>query len=151
MKTIITLLLAFVAIGAVATAQPHQFFNAGVRLGWVFGEHGGPVAGVELSYTFVTVDAITHGPVLGADYHRGGIRLHPGYEFIAPYLPVGLDVGPSIRFGEEPIEIGAHVTAFAGLYAIPYFSATILPSATQYEAGTFLKLPTQTSDRPVFK
>jgi hypothetical protein len=43
-----TPIIAFLMLSAVAAvAQPHEFINAGLRLGWVLGDSGGPVVGIE--------------------------------------------------------------------------------------------------------
>jgi len=150
MKTI-TLLSALLIFGASgASAQPNEFLNVGLRLGWMLGDTGGPILGFEASYTWLDSDTFTHGPVVGADYHLGDVRIHAGYELVAPRLPIGgIEVGPTLRVGRNATELGVHSTVFIGLYGYPYYSATLYGSGVTQEVGAFLKLPVQIDDRPV--
>lgn len=150
MKTTALIFALLLLNSAGAVAQPNEFVNVGLRLGWMLGDGGGPIVGVEASYTWLSTDQFTHGPVLGGDYHRGDIRLHAGYELVAPRLPIGgIEIGPSLNATDDGVELGLHTTAFVGLYGYPYYSATFYPSGITHEVGAYLKLPIQIDDRPV--
>jgi hypothetical protein len=150
MKTITLITALFLLVLARADAQPNEFLNIGLRLGWMLGDGGGAIVGVEASYTWLDSDTFTHGPVVGADVHRGDVRVHAGYEIIAPRLPIGgIEVGPTLRLSEEGPELGVHLTPFIGWYGYPYYSATVYGSGGTQEVGAFLKFPIQIDDRPV--
>jgi hypothetical protein len=145
-------LVLLLATSSHLSAQPNEFLNVGLRFGWMLGDRGGPVVGFEASYTWLDSRTFTHGPVFGTDYNvnRREARIHAGYELIAPVLPIGgIEVGPTLRVGEERSAIGLHTTVFAGLYGYPYYSATVYPGEITHEVGAYLKLPIQTDDRPV--
>jgi hypothetical protein len=153
MKTLTPLLVLMLLVATCdLSAQPNEFLNVGLRLGWMLGERGGPIIGFEASYTWLDSDTFTHGPVVGGDYHYrdGDVRIHAGYELVAPRLPIGgVEIGPTLRVCDDGTSLGAHATAFVGLYGYPYYSATFYPGEITHEVGAYLKLPIQIDDRPV--
>jgi hypothetical protein len=117
----------------------------GIKMGYMFGEKGGFVFGLELSV--ISLDnksPATWGYLLDFDIVHNMKRFHLGIEGIA-YI-VGLDIGPTFVFEDGGIYTGFSIITFGGLFMDPYFNYTYISQKESYnEIGSYLKIPLQIS------
>ena len=126
------------------TPQAHYFFDPGIKLGYSFGEGGGFVYGVELSFVITGRDSRhpSYGITFDYDILPNGSKYHLGVEYMSPF--VGLDIGPSVLSTDSSTLYGLSVIPFAGILILPYYNFTYFtPDITFHEVGTYLKVPIQ--------
>jgi hypothetical protein len=70
-----------------------------------------------------------------------GIRLGGSSGAEAGYPWIGMEIGPTLVFGEGEPRFGLTATPYVGLLVYPFFSITFLSDATVSEGGAYLKFP----------
>ena len=122
----------------------------GIKMGYMFGEKGGFVFGVELSVINLNNESpASWGCLLDFDIIHNVKRFHLGIEGIA-YI-VGLDIGPTFVFEKGESYTGLSIIPFGGLILVPYYNYTdLFKNASYSEIGSYLKIPIQASRRGLF-
>jgi hypothetical protein len=144
-------LLIVLLIGLGNSLAQITYVCPGIKMGYMFGEKGGFVFGIELS----VVNLDNEGPpawgyLLDFDIFHNVKRFHFGIEGIVWY-GVGLDIGPTFVFENEESYTGFSIIPFGGLILDPYYNYTYLfQKGSYHEIGSYLKIPIQASQRGLF-
>ncbi len=138
----------FILLGLAASASAQTFISPGVKIGYVFGEKGGLVTGVELSVVKWTTGSY-RGIVLALDAINDVTSYHIGAEL--GQGPVGVCIGPVIRSGKGATDVGLRVTPYGGLLLIPYYNFQLFRGwQTTQDIGAYVKLPFNSSGSRLF-
>lgn len=145
--------ISLLANGINAIGQEHMFVNPGIKLGYVFGDAGGFIFGIEVSVTKLNED---NGVVIGGVFDwdivtaTGRQKLHLGVE--GGWAFFGIDIGPT--WVSEPSGerlFGITTTPYGGVgLAYFYYSTTIISGENINELGLYLKAPLHTDKRAIF-
>ena len=75
-----------------------NIISPGIKLGYVFGKHGGFTVGVEVSYVNWIKPFIGIGPTLNIDYFNKTLKFHLNAELVSF---AGFSVGPALIFKDK--------------------------------------------------
>lgn len=135
-KLLIIFLFAFQFVKA---ADNSGIFSPGIKLGYAFGEHGGFICGVELSYVFGLANFVGSGPVLNIDYFNKTLKIHLNAE-IVPFIG-GFAAGPTLVLKESEWYWGYNFSLFLGLQFYLFYNYTNIYKYKFEETGFLFKAP----------
>jgi hypothetical protein len=129
------------------------FLSPGIKLAYAFGQNGGFVVGLELSfYRVISIrgeDQGFAGFLVDIDKCKDLTKVHFGIE--ASYRLVGASIGPSLLFNQEWQGFGMTGTLYSWVLVLPYYGYTyVFERSDIHELGVYVKLPIQISGRPFF-
>lgn len=144
------IILFLMLFGVCKSLAQITYVCPGIKMGYMFGEKGGFVFGVELSViNFDNNSPVSWGYLLDFDLCHNVKRFHLGIEGII-YI-VGLDIGPTFLFDDGGSYTGYSIITFGGLILDPYYNYTsISQKGTYSEIGSYLKIPLNTSHNGLF-
>lgn len=140
MKKILLICLLIYGIH-IAKAHPSDnvsFISAGFKLGYVFGDHGGFVWGIEVSYVNWVVPMVGVGPTLNVDYFNKTLKIHLNAEAVTL---VGIAIGPTLLLNNKKWHWGYNFSFFAGLQHYLFYNFTNMGKVKLDEFGIFFKQP----------
>lgn len=136
------LLIYFLIFGyQITNADPNDnvsLISAGFKMGYVFGEHGGFVWGIEISYVNWVVPFVGVGPTLNVDYFNKTLKLHLNAEAVTL---AGISVGPTLILKDKNWAMGYNFSFFAGLQHYLFYNFTNMGKVKYDEFGVFFKQP----------
>lgn len=139
------LLIVIGANIAISQNETRTFANIGVKVGYVLGDNGGMIYGVEASYSSMTMydhAATARGFVTSIESFKSQILFHVGGEYY--YDVIGIEWGPTFIIAGKESDMTHRATVYSWLVAIPYYSYTF---QNKYDAmkeiGGYLKYSQQ--------
>lgn len=140
--------LLFILSGLTASASSQTFISPGVKVGYLFGDKGGLVTGIEISVV-KWADGNYRGVVFDVDALNDITSYHVGAEFGQKLG--GVSIGPVIRSGKVTTDFGLRVTPYSGLIVIPYYNFQLFcDRQTTHEIGAYVKFPFSKSGGRLF-
>ncbi|NLT50434.1 MAG: hypothetical protein GXX85_05905 [Ignavibacteria bacterium] len=139
MKKIYYVILTVLLLNFLPVQAQGFSVNPGIKLGYIFGEQGGFVFGVEMSFMHMFDQGPSAGIVLSADLLKGKQIYHIGIQ--GSYI-AGIDIGPSFYVTKDECTLGLGTTIYTGFIIMPYFTINSFPDKPkQIQLGSYLKLP----------
>jgi len=126
--------------GMTYSFPQNVYINPGIKLGYMFGEKGGFVLGVELSVTKEFPNNYKlWGLVIDFDESKSLDKIHLGLE--SSMYVVGIDAGPTFAWDNEGNYLGFSLIPFSGAILIPYYEFTFLNKDKLFsEIGSYIKV-----------
>lgn len=122
-------------------AQERIFLMPGIKFSKSFGENAETIFGIDVSVFVINNKDNMWAVNATYDFGTTNPQLTFGYEFIAPYLPIGISIGPAWETTTN--NIGLYGAVFLPLFFTPMFQYTLyfdkLKSLTEF--GCFAKIP----------
>jgi hypothetical protein len=146
----VLLVLVFFIFSFSKSKSDEAVINVGFKFSYQFGNNSGFVWGIEASniyrYNVPNVQNNELGELnawlVCLEFRKGDPLLHIGDEI--GYSFYGFDAGPSILLKDDKLQFCITGNAFAGAFIIPFVGFHYFPfeKYTSFQAGSFLKLPT---------
>jgi hypothetical protein len=126
-------------LGLTNSYSQYVYVNPGIKLGYMFGEKGGFVLGIEISVTYVDLNHAIVGLVFDYDELSKFNKIHLGFE--ASTLFAGIDVGPTFGWDDDNNYTGFSIIPFGGAFIYPYYNYTFFNKNMSYhEIGSYIKV-----------